>query len=110
MEPGQLRANSISENRISISPLRKINAYLPPRYADPGKRFPVISFLSSFLENETASVRLAQRHRISSPGGLRRSRWVGAGRRSFALMRLSIFPLVSQPVCVRTKGGRVNGY
>jgi hypothetical protein len=54
VEPSQLRSSSISENRLGLSPLRKISVYLPPHYAGNNKRFPVIYFLSSFFEDETA--------------------------------------------------------
>ncbi|MCI4591257.1 esterase family protein [Sphingobium sp. BYY-5] len=50
----QIHSAAFSESRIGISPVRKMGIYLPAGYADHARRFPVIYFLSSFFEDETA--------------------------------------------------------
>ena len=50
----QLRSAAFTESRIGIQPVRKITVYLPAGYADRNRRFPVIYFLSSFFEDQTA--------------------------------------------------------
>ncbi len=51
LEAGQIRSESFATSKIGISPVRNFTVYLPPRYAEPGKRFPVLYFLNYFFED-----------------------------------------------------------
>jgi len=50
----QVQSASLAGNKIGLSPVRGVQVYLPAGYADEGRRFPVIYFLSYFFEDETA--------------------------------------------------------
>lgn len=50
----ELRSENFAGSKIGVSPLRKLTLYLPPGYADPGKRFPVLYYLNHFFEDHTA--------------------------------------------------------
>ncbi|WP_436827728.1 alpha/beta hydrolase-fold protein [Sphingomonas sp. DT-207] len=47
----QIRSASFAGSRIGISPVRNLTIYLPPRYAEQGRRFPVLYFLNHFFED-----------------------------------------------------------
>ncbi|TGX52877.1 hypothetical protein E5A73_14725 [Sphingomonas gei] len=47
----QLQSTSFADSRIGISPVRNVTAYLPPRYSETGRRFPVLYFLNYFFED-----------------------------------------------------------
>lgn len=47
----QIRSESFAGSRIGISPVRNVTVYLPPRYAERGRRFPVLYFLNHFFED-----------------------------------------------------------
>ncbi len=47
----KLQSTSFAGTKIGISPVRNLTVYLPPRYADPGKRFPVLYSLNYFFED-----------------------------------------------------------
>jgi hypothetical protein len=49
----ELRSTSFAENKIGVSPLRKLTVYLPPGYTNEGKRFPVLYYLNHFFEDQT---------------------------------------------------------
>jgi hypothetical protein len=53
LERAQIHSNNFANNKLGISPERRVTVYLPANYAS-GKRFPVIYFLNSFDEDETA--------------------------------------------------------
>ncbi|MBB3587635.1 alpha/beta hydrolase-fold protein [Sphingomonas sp. BK481] len=46
-----LQSTSFAGSKIGISPVRNLTVYLPPRYAEAGKRFPVLYFLNYFFED-----------------------------------------------------------
>ena len=46
-----LQSISFAGSKIGISPVRNLTVYLPPRYAEPSKRFPVLYFLNYFFED-----------------------------------------------------------
>ena len=49
----EIRSNHFAGSRIGISPLRRINVYLPRGYdASGGRRYPVIYYLNHFFETE----------------------------------------------------------
>lgn len=50
----QIESTSFANSRIGINSRRKATIYLPPGYAHSQRRFPVVYFLSSFFEDETA--------------------------------------------------------
>lgn len=50
----ELRSTNFAGSKIGVSPLRKLTIYLPPGYADGGKRFPVLYYLNHFFEDHTA--------------------------------------------------------
>lgn len=52
VERGTIDSASIRGNPLGISSVRNVSVYLPPGYAQPGRRFPVIYFLSSFFEDD----------------------------------------------------------
>lgn len=52
LETGQIRSESFAASKIGISPVRNISVYLPPGYREPGKRFPVVYFLTYFFEDQ----------------------------------------------------------
>lgn len=47
----QIRSENFAGSPIGISPLRNVTVYLPPRYAERGRRFPVLYFLNHFFED-----------------------------------------------------------
>jgi S-formylglutathione hydrolase FrmB/ketosteroid isomerase-like protein len=49
---GQLQSTGFADNRIGISPVRNVTVYLPPTYAQAGRRFPVLYFLNHFNEDQ----------------------------------------------------------
>ncbi|MDN4631167.1 alpha/beta hydrolase-fold protein [Sphingomonas sp. PsM26] len=51
LETGQIWSESFAASKIGISPVRNLTVYLPPRYAEPRKRFPVLYFLNYFFED-----------------------------------------------------------
>jgi hypothetical protein len=53
LEAGRISSASFKTNKVGVSPERRITVYLPPNY-DTNRRFPVIYFLNSFDEDETA--------------------------------------------------------
>lgn len=50
----ELRSVNFVGSKTGVSPLRKLSVYLPPGYADPKKRFPVLYYLNHFFEDHTA--------------------------------------------------------
>jgi S-formylglutathione hydrolase FrmB/ketosteroid isomerase-like protein len=47
----RIQSASLAGSRIGISPVRNVTVYLPPRYPEPGRRFPVLYFLNYFFED-----------------------------------------------------------
>jgi S-formylglutathione hydrolase FrmB/ketosteroid isomerase-like protein len=47
----QIQSASFAESRIGISPFRNVTIYLPPRYSETSRRFPVLYFLNYFSED-----------------------------------------------------------
>jgi ketosteroid isomerase-like protein len=47
----QIESKSFTGSRIGISPTRNVSIYLPPRYGEGGRRFPVLYFLNHFFQD-----------------------------------------------------------
>ncbi|ESQ82089.1 hypothetical protein AEAC466_19420 [Asticcacaulis sp. AC466] len=54
LEAVEIQSAQFSHNKIGTSPLRKVTVYLPPHYAEEGRRFPVVYFLNTYGEDESA--------------------------------------------------------
>ena len=54
IEQSSIRSTNFAGNKIGVSSTRKYEVYLPDGYAQSDKRYPVIYFLHTFFENETA--------------------------------------------------------
>jgi hypothetical protein len=47
----ELNSRALAHNKIGISPTRKVTIYLPERYGDTARRFPVIYFLHNLFDD-----------------------------------------------------------
>lgn len=49
VEVAQLESQSLQGTKTGVDPKRNVHVYLPPGYAESGKRYPVIYFLHSIF-------------------------------------------------------------